>query len=123
MCYESIFSFSDYHLPPIAQRVKLYIKDTNHFLIISKNLVKLPQGVILCTIDVVGLYPNIPHNEGLTSLQRFLELRDNKQISSDTVTDLAEIVLKDQIIEFDEKPFNLVRETVTGTKFTPPHAN
>ena len=63
---------------------------------------KLPQGAILCTIDVVGLYPNIPHSEGLTALQMFLELRDNKQISSDTIIELAEIVLKNNIFEFDE---------------------
>ena len=44
-------------------------------------------------MDVVGLYPNIPHGEGLASLRRFLETRDNKQISSDTLTELAELVL------------------------------
>ena len=45
-------------------------------------------------MDVVGLYPNIPHGESLTSVHRFLEARDNKQISSDTLTELAEVVLK-----------------------------
>ena len=44
-------------------------------------------------LAVVGLYPNIPHGEGLASLRRFLETRDNKQISSDTLTELAELVL------------------------------
>ena len=44
----------------------------------------LPHGAILCIMDVVGLYPNIPHGEGLTSHRKFLETRDNKQISSDT---------------------------------------
>ena len=45
-------------------------------------------------MDVVGLYPNIPHGEGFASLHRFLETRDNKQISSDTLMELAEVVLK-----------------------------
>ena len=72
---------------------KLNIKDTNHFLSKLKSLGKLPQGAILCTIDIVGLYPNIPHSEGLNSLRRFLELRDNKQISCGTLIELAEIVL------------------------------
>ena len=35
--------------------------------------------------------------EGLDSLRRFLETRDNKQISSDTLTELAEVVLKNNI--------------------------
>ena len=82
------------HLQPLAQKVKLCIKDTNHFLSKLKSLGKLRQGTILCNIDIFGLYPNIPHSEGLSSLQRFFNLRDNKQISSDTVIELAEIVLK-----------------------------
>ena len=28
---ENVFSFLDYHLQPLAQKVKSYIKDTNHF--------------------------------------------------------------------------------------------
>ena len=76
----------------------------------------------LYTIDVVGLYPNIPHSEGLTSLRRFLELRDNKQISSNILKQLAEIVLKNNIFEFDEKDFKQVRATGLGTKFAPSYA-
>ena len=79
-------------MQPLAQKVKSYIKDTNHFFNKSKSLGKLPQEAILCTIDVVGLCPNVPHS--LTSLGRFLELGDNKQIFSDTLLELAEIVLK-----------------------------
>ena len=104
-----------------SQKVKSYIKDTNHFSRKLKSLCKLPQGAILCTIGVVGLYPNIPHSESLTSLQRFLELRDNKQISSDTLIELAEIVLKNNTFEFDEKTFRQVRETAIGTTFAPPY--
>ena len=90
--------------------MKLSIKDTNHFLSKLKSLGKLPQGAILCTIDVVGLYPNIPHSEGLNSLRRFLELRDNKQISSDTLIELAEIVLKTTFLNSIKKPLNRYME-------------
>ena len=119
---ENISSFLDYHLQPLAQKVKSYIKDTNHLLSKLKSLGKLSQGAILCTIDVVGLYPNIPHSEGLNSLRRFLELRDNKQILSDTLIELAEIVLKNNFFEFDQKTFKQVRGTAIRTKFAPPHA-
>ena len=71
---KKISSFLDYHLQALAQKVKSYVKDTNHFLSKLKSLGKLPQGAILCTTDVVGLYPNIPHSEGLNSLRRFLEI-------------------------------------------------
>ena len=65
---KNISSFLDYHLQPLAQKVKSYIKDTNHFLSKLKSLGKLPHGAILCTIDIVGLYPNIPYSDDLTSL-------------------------------------------------------
>ena len=103
----------------LAQRVKSYIKNTNHFL---NKIKKLPEGTILCTMDVVGLYPNIPRGEGLASLYKFLESRDNKQISSDTLAELAEIALKNNIFEFDEKTFKQKRGTAIGTKFAPPYA-
>ena len=54
-------SFLDFHLQPLAREVKSYIKDTNDFL---KKLRSLPN---LYTVDVVGLCPNIPHDEGLCS--------------------------------------------------------
>ena len=56
---ENISSFLDFHLQPLAQKVKSYIKDTNHFFGKMKELGQLPEGTILCTIDIVGLLSNI----------------------------------------------------------------
>ena len=50
-----------------------------------------------------------------------MELRDNKQISSGTI-ELTEIVLKNNIFEFDEKTFKQERGSAIGTKFAPPYA-
>ena len=69
---ENISSFLDFHLQSLAQKVKSYIKDTNHFLRKIKELGQLPERTILCTIDVVGLDPNVPHDEGLAFLNDFL---------------------------------------------------
>ena len=79
---ENISSFLDHHLQPIAQKVNSFIKDTNHFLRKIKSLGQLPEGAILCTIDVVGLYPNMPHEEGLTSLRKFLDARTEKKVTN-----------------------------------------
>ena len=67
-------------------------------------------------------YPNLPHGEGLASFRRFLATRDNQQISSDTLTELAEVVLKNNIFEFDEKTFKQKPGTAIATKFAPPYA-
>ena len=67
--------FLDFHLQLLAQEVKSYIKDTNHFLEKIRSLPNLPDDIILCTVNVVGLYPNIPHDEDLSSLHKRLDLR------------------------------------------------
>ena len=72
-------------------------------------------------MDIVGLYPNILQGEGLASLPRFLETRDNKQITSDTLTELGKAVLKNNVFEFDEKTFKQKRGTAMQTKFAPPY--
>ena len=61
---ENISAFVEHHLKPLAQKVKSYVKDTSDFLRKIANLPPLPEDLIFCTIDVVGLYPNIPHDEG-----------------------------------------------------------
>ena len=45
---------------------------------------------------------------------------ENKQISSDTLVELAEIVLKNNIFEFDETTFKQKRGTAIRTTFAPP---
>ena len=117
---ENISSLLDHHLQPITQKVNSFIKDTNHFLRKIKSLGQLPEGAILCTIDVVG--PNIPHEEGLASLRRFLDARTEKKVKTETLVELAEIVLKNNIFHFNGKTLKQLRGTATGTKFAPPYA-
>ena len=116
------FSFLDFHLQPLAHKVKSYIKDTNHFLRRIKELGQLPEGTILYTIDVVGLYPNIQHNEDLAFLKDFLDSMVDKQATTDTLIKLAELVLKNNIFEFSDKTYKQICGTAIGTKFAPLYA-
>ena len=70
---ENISSFLDHDLQPQAQAVKSYIKDTKEFLKNMRSLPKFPDRIILCTMDVVGLYANILQEEGLPALRKRLE--------------------------------------------------
>ena len=100
---ENISAFLDFHLQPLAQAVKSYIKDRNDFLNKLRSLPELPDNIILCTVDVVGLYPNISLEEGLSALRKRLDNRMEKYISSDTLCNLAEVVLKNNIFKFGKK--------------------
>ena len=119
---ENISSFLEYHLKPLARKVESYIKDTNHFLKKLKELGSLPKNAILCTIDVVGLYPNIPHKEGLASIRKHFDNRENKEVTIDTLVALADIVLKNNYFQFLDKTFKQKRGTAIGTKFAPPYS-
>ena len=55
-----------------------YIKDTTDFQVKIKNLRAL-KDAFLVTADVVGLYPNIPHEAGLKSLKEALDRRREKK--------------------------------------------
>ena len=97
---ENISAFLDHHLQPLAKKMRSYIKDTNHFLKKIMDLDGLPEDAILCTVDVVGLYPSIPHEEGLEALREALEHRENNTISTDTLLELARVVLKNNFFDF-----------------------
>ena len=119
---ENFSSFLEFHLKPLAKKVKSYIQDTNDFLKKIANLPPLPDDLILCTIDVVGLYPNIPHEEGLIAIRKALDTRKDKTISTDSLIELAECVLKNNIFEHDKSVFKQLRGTAIGTKMAPPYA-
>ena len=59
-------------------------------------------------MDVVGLYPHIPHEKGLTSLKEVLKeyqgrISLEKQIPANDLIDLARLILKNNYFEFDNK--------------------
>ena len=82
----------------------------------------MPDDVILCTIDVVGLYPNIPHDEGLIAMRKALDLRKDKRISTESLIELAECALKNNIFEHNLSFYNQLRGTAIGRKMVPPYA-
>ena len=105
----------------LAQKVKSYIKNTNHFLNKIKKLERLPDGAFLYTMNVVSRYPT--NWEGLTPLGTFLKTKNNKKISNDALRELGKVVSKNNIFEFDESTFKQKRGTAIVTKFVPPYTN
>ena len=81
------------------------MKDTNDFLKNLNELRDLPDDLILCTIDVVGLYPNIPHKEGLGAIRKALDKQEDQTISMDSLILLAGCVLKNNVFEHNKRYF------------------
>jgi len=113
----------------LVPEIKSYIKDTNDLLHKLGQIGELPEGTILCTIDVVGLYPHIPHNEGLEALKDALgNLED--QVGSEQqgslhedILSFAELVLKSNNFEFNGRHYLKKWGTAIGTKMAPSYAN
>ena len=75
------------------------------------------DGAILVTIDVVGLYLNIPQDEGLVALLRSLNKRSSPANPTDHIVDLAELVLKNNNFKFGAIDFfckNVVQPLIQG---------
>ena len=63
---EHILEHLDHYLNPLTQHGESYIKDTNHFVLKLGEIWSIPEGALLCTMDVVGLYPSIPNYPNTT---------------------------------------------------------
>ena len=114
--------FLDHHLKPVMQNGKSYIRDSSDFISKIKDLNNIPQGAVLVTADVVGLYLSIPHDLGLKSLREVLKKRKLKPVSTDDLVRMAEFVLQNNYFEFSGEIKLQISGTAIGTKFAPPYA-
>ena len=123
---EGVLAFVDFHLQPIIRTLAHIIKDTTEFLSKLKELDDIPDGAIICTTDVVGLYPHIPHDEGLKSMKEMIEESEkglSSTILSQDLIELAKVILGKNFSEFDNKIYWQKLGTTIGTKFAPSFAN
>ena len=114
--------FLDFHLKPLAKQVKSFVKDTNDFLKKLSALCDLSNDFLLCTVDVVGLYPSIPHKDGLEALRLALDGREEKSVSTQSLLDLSKCVLENNVFEHNGEVFKQKQGTAIGTKMAPNYA-
>ena len=70
---EGMSEFVDFHIQPIIETPPFTVKGTKYFLFKLRELDDIPHGAIICTIDVVGLYPHIPHDEDHRNMEDIIE--------------------------------------------------
>ena len=116
---EKVSEFLD-HLQPVMKEGKSYVKDTADFLNKLKDLGEIPEGEIIVTVDVVGLYPSIPHTEGLEVLRKQYDKFLHKKLPTEDIIKMADVVLINIFFEFNSKFLQQISGTDIGTKFPPP---
>ena len=120
---ENISKFVQHHIRDLSTDHPSYIQDTPDMLRCLEDVGELPDNAVLVTIDVVGLYTNIPRDLGIEIVKQKLETRKNKEVPTDFLIKLLELLLKFNIFEFDEKFFNQLLGTSMGTKAAPNYAD
>ena len=124
---EKISEFLHFYLQPVVKPLPSVIKDTTDFLCLLKDVGDIPGGAIICSMDVVGLYPHIPHDEGLESLRSVLNdynrnIGIDEELPGKDLIELAELILKNNYFEFDKISHHIMG-TAIGTTFAPSFAN
>ena len=124
---ENLSRFVDHHAKDLVQNLPSYIQDTPDFLRNIEELNtksgKLPENAILVTIDVTGLYTNIPKNDGMSAMKTALNSRLDQSVPTDFLLKLLDIVLSSNIFEFNKKLYCQEIGTAMGTPVAPTFAN
>jgi hypothetical protein len=122
---ENMSLFVDYHAKHLVPKIPSYLQDTPDLLRKLERWkdVTIPEDVFPVSIDVVGLYTNIPHNEGTETFRNALEKREDKAVTTDLLVEMLSIVLKTNIFEFNEELFLQKIGTAMGTRVAPTYAN
>ena len=118
--------YIEHHIKPISEKHKAFIEDTPDWLRVIETLnlgPELPFNSILVTWDVKALFTNILAKDGLESLKKALENRENQEIPSDFLLKMMEIILKHNIFSFNGELFRQEIGAAMGSPPIPAYAN
>ncbi len=118
----NIAEFIEFHLSPISQKHKSYLKDTYDFIEKTREL-KIPSDALLFTIDVDSLYTNIETQAGLEAVRECMLKYPDSRRPDEYILKLLEINLTKNDFEFNSKYFLQTKGTAMGKKFAPSYAN
>ena len=123
---ENIGTFIQNTLKKYSNKHDSYLQDSPDFLRAIEELNEseiIESEDILVTIDVTGLYTNIDADDGIESVRRTLEANSDDQAHNCLILELLELLLKNNIFEFDSKLFIQKIGTAMGSKPAPDYAN
>ena len=90
---EKVLEYLDHILTSVTQESWSYIKNSGDFSRKVKRLGQIPDGTILVTADVVGLYPSILHKAGLETLMRRLNECQTSKIPTEVKYRILKVTL------------------------------
>ena len=120
---ENISEFVDYCLQGQVKELTSYIRDSTDFIQKIKAI-KCSAETLLVSLDIVSLYTNIPHEEGIKAVEKAAMVMGNKSLVRPKVlAKLTEIVLCNNTLQFAGENYLQIQGTAMGTKMAPAYAN
>ena len=120
---ENISRFTDHFLRTSVRQLPSYIRDTTDFIHKLRGLPRLPPGSLLVTLDVSSLYTNIPHEEGITACEEYLNRRELQEPPTADLCELIRLVLTKNSFVFNKTNYLQIHGTAMGTRMAPSYAN
>ena len=104
---ENISKFIDHHSKELVRSIPSHLDDTPHFLREIEDFMKssgfIGDNVVPVSIDLTGLYPNIPTDEGLLAIDVALDTRTIREVSTAFLISLLQLVITGNVVEFNMK--------------------
>ena len=120
---ENISHFADFYLRSSVIRPPSYIRDTTDFINKLRRLSRLPSGCLLVTLDISSLYTNIPHEEGITACEEFLNRWEIQEPPMTDLCQLIRLVLSKNSFVFNNIKYIQIHGTAIGTHKVSSYAN
>ena len=121
---ERISHLLDLVLQPLIIDSPSFILDTPDFIRKITKIIDLNENDWLFSLDVVGLYTNIPLAEGLESTRQILKKRpQHAKPNADWIIKLLEAVLTKNNFRFNDEHFLQMSGTAMGTRVAPTYSN
>ena len=121
---EKLSSFVDKILQPIAQQQESYLKDMTHFINFLEKT-KVPEDTILVSMDVTGLYTNIPQEEGIHIVCKACDAfyKTEPPIPTHLLQRALRLILTENSFQFNGRDYLQIHGTAMGTKMAVAFAN
>ena len=116
---ENLSAFTEFYLKPLASGLPSFVRDTTDLLNRIDRLNRsgpLPDSTILVSWDVVGMFPNIDNNLGLTAVKKALNTRTTKIPSTKCILDAVKICLESNNSQFRNNSYLQCHGTAMGPK-------
>ena len=111
-------TFVDEILSKYSKLASSYVKDRTHFLELTMDL-NVQESDLLCTVDVTALYTDIPHEDGIEKVTKYLRRHGATEAEIDLTQSLLEHILKKNYFEFKNKIYLQTSGTAMGTRCAP----